>query len=86
MFAEIYCIQPTSVRRWERWMQSALKFEVEPDWLAWKQGVVAAIRDFLQGTLSEVSEADVDWDAWRSFYESGCSPSIAVSRAYLREI
>ena len=67
-------------------MRSALKFQVEPDWILWKQGVVAAIREFLHGTLSEVSEEDVDWDAWRSLYDSGLSPARAVSRAYLRDV
>ena len=64
-------------------MQSALKFQVEPDWLAWKQGVVAAIRELLQSALSEVSDDDVDWDSWRPLYDSGYSPAIAVRRAYL---
>ena len=86
MFAEIYCIRPTSVRRWERWMRSALKFQVEPDWILWKQGVVVAIREFLEGTLSGVSEEDVDWDAWRPLYDSGLSPSMAVNHAYLRDV
>jgi hypothetical protein len=67
-------------------MRSALKFQVEPDWILWKQGVVAAIREFLHGTLSQVSEEDVDWDAWRSLYDAGLSPARAVSRAYLRDI
>jgi len=67
-------------------VRSALKFQVEPDWILWKQGVVAAIREFLHGTLSEVSEEDVDWDAWRSLYDSGLSPARAVSRAYLRDV
>lgn len=86
MFAEIYCIQPIAVRRWERCVRSALKFQAEPDWILWKQGVVAAIREFLEGTLSEVSEEDVDWDAWRSLYDSGLSPAMAVNRAYLRDV
>lgn len=67
-------------------MQSALKFQVEPEWLVWKQGVVVAIREFLGGTLSEVSEEDVDWDAWRPLFDSGLSPAGAVDRAYLRDV
>jgi hypothetical protein len=67
-------------------MQSALKFQVEPEWLVWKQGVVTAIRELLKSALSEISEDDVDWDAWRSLYESGCTPAAAVSRAYLLDV
>lgn len=55
-------------------------------WSEWKRAVVSSIRLYLGDALTDISEDDVDWDAWRSLYESGCSPAMAVNRAYLRDI
>ncbi len=91
MFAEIYCIQANTARRWGHLVQSALNFEFgewpedasASPWAEWKRGVVAAIQELLKDSLAGVSEDDVDWDAWRHLYETGHSPEAAVNKAFL---
>jgi hypothetical protein len=54
----------------------------ENSWLDWRQAVVAVIRADLSDVLEEVTENDVDWEAWRPLYEEGRSPRAAVDRAF----
>jgi hypothetical protein len=53
-------------------------------WLEWQHEVVALIRQDFHNVLADVSSEDIDWDAWRSLYDAGCSPREAVDRAFLR--
>lgn len=53
-------------------------------WLEWRRHVVALIRRDFDGVLTEISDDVVDWEAWRPLYEEGCSPRMAVDRAFLR--
>lgn len=53
-------------------------------WTDWQQHVVALIRDQFHDVLDEVGADDIDWEAWRPLYEQGCSPEIAVDKAFLR--
>ena len=55
-------------------------------WQQWRAGVVDEIRCNFRDVLDDVKEADVDWDAWRPFYDEGRSPRAAVDRAYVRNI
>ena len=55
-------------------------------WSEWRRGVVCTIRVHFGDVLDAIGEEDVDWDAWRPFYEEGRSPKSAVERAFLREI
>jgi hypothetical protein len=55
-------------------------------WIQWRASVVAIIRYDFGDVLSDVSENDIDWDAWRPFYEEGRSPQVAVDRAFLRDL
>ena len=55
-------------------------------WPEWQLRVVAVIRETLAGVLDQVDFSDVDWDAWRPFYDEGRSPRAAVERAFLREL
>ena len=55
----------------------------DSSWHDWQQEVVALIRRDFSDVLKEVSEEDVDWDAWRPLYEQGLSPRKAVADAFL---
>jgi len=58
----------------------------EYSWLDWRQAVVAVIRADLRDVLEEVTDNDVDWEAWRPLYEEGRSPRAAVDRAFVRDL
>lgn len=53
-------------------------------WIEWQNEVVALIRQDFQSVLADIGEEDIDWDAWRSLFDEGCSPREAVDRAFLR--
>jgi hypothetical protein len=53
-------------------------------WGEWQASVVAVIRADFSDVLSELGAEDVDWDAWRPLYEQGCTPQLAVDRAFVR--
>jgi hypothetical protein len=53
-------------------------------WAEWQHEVVALIRKDFSSVLADIGENDIDWDAWRSLYEQGCSPREAVDRAFLK--
>ena len=55
-------------------------------WSDWRQAVVALIRKSLSEVLSDVGDSDIDWDAWRPFFDEGRSPQAAVDRAFLRDL
>ena len=52
-------------------------------WSEWQQAVVQLISQDFSDVLRQVSEADVDWEAWRPLYEQGLSPREAVADAFL---
>ena len=55
-------------------------------WFQWRASVVAIIRYDFGGVLPEVSDRDIDWDAWRSLYDDGRSPQFAVDCAFSRDL
>ena len=55
-------------------------------WTQWRKGVVAVIRADFPEVLQDVGEADIDWDAWRPYYDRGLSPQTAVDQAFLRNV
>lgn len=55
-------------------------------WTQWRQGVVAAIRNDFPEVLQDVGENDIDWDAWRTYFDQGISPQNAVDHAFLRNV
>jgi hypothetical protein len=59
---------------------------LEVAWREWQVGVVAVLRDDFREVLDEVSNEDIDWDAWRSLFDEGRSPKSAVDRAFLRDL
>jgi hypothetical protein len=52
-------------------------------WTEWQKTVLQLIRRDFSEVLKDVSEQDVDWDAWRPLYEQGLSPRQAVAEAFL---
>jgi hypothetical protein len=49
-------------------------------WTQWQESVVALLREDFP-----ISFDEVDWEAWRGFYEQGKSPKAAVNRALERD-
>ncbi len=76
---------------------TALAFPVRPplavggqlpvlDWNQWQQAVVRLLRAELTSALPGIGTDDVDWDAWRRFYEDGRTPLQAVNRALEKDL
>ncbi len=55
-------------------------------WNQWQQAVVCLLHAELIGALPEIGPDDVDWDAWRPFYEAGRTPRQAVNRALEKDL
>ncbi|HTE40125.1 MAG TPA: hypothetical protein VK629_04800 [Steroidobacteraceae bacterium] len=55
-------------------------------WHRWQLRVVTVIRNHLSEILSDVHKEDIDWDAWRPFFDAGLSPRTAVEVAFLRPL
>jgi hypothetical protein len=55
-------------------------------WFQWRASVVAVIRYDFGEVLANIGDADIDWEAWRPFYDEGRSPQAAVDRAFLRDL
>lgn len=55
-------------------------------WTQWQDAVVHVLQAELMGCLPAIGRGDVDWDAWRQFYEAGRTPRQAVNRALERDL
>lgn len=55
-------------------------------WIQWRASVIAIIRYDFGSVLADVTDRDIDWDAWRPLYEEGRSPQFAVDRAFVRDL
>jgi hypothetical protein len=55
-------------------------------WHDWQAGVVDVLRGLLAEVMPDVRREDVDWEAWRPFFEEGRSPRAAVDRAFLLDL
>jgi hypothetical protein len=55
-------------------------------WNQWCEAVVRVLRVELADTLRHITLDDVDWEAWRCFYEGGRTPRAAVNRALERDL
>jgi len=53
-------------------------------WEQWQQSVVITVRCELGALFASVQHKDFDWDAWRSLYDKGYSPQLAVNEAFSR--
>jgi hypothetical protein len=52
----------------------------------WQCEVLTFLQADFEEVLQHVSLDDVDWPAWRRFYEEGRSPRAAVDRALERDL
>jgi hypothetical protein len=57
-----------------------------PSWCAWQQEILAVLMQEWHEVLGDVRLSDIDWSAWRPFYEEGRSPRAAVARAFERDL
>ena len=55
-------------------------------WNKWCEAVVAVLRAELADSLRSIRAIDVDWPAWRCYYEAGRTPRAAVARALERDL
>jgi len=53
-------------------------------WEEWQQSVVTTVRRELGALFSGVQHHDFDWESWRSFYDKGYTPHLAVDEAFSR--
>jgi hypothetical protein len=56
------------------------------EWVQWQLAVLAVLRADFIGVLQKIDLDDVDWDAWRNFYNEGRTPRSAVDRALERDL
>jgi hypothetical protein len=54
-------------------------------WMQWQHAVLAVLRAEFAEALQHIGFEDVDWAAWRSFYNDGRTPRAAVDRALERD-
>jgi hypothetical protein len=54
-------------------------------WMQWQEAVLAVLRADFAEVLQHIGFDDVDWAAWRNFYNDGRTPQAAVDRALERD-
>lgn len=55
-------------------------------WNQWQDAVVRVLQAELSGALARIGTDEVDWEAWRPFYEAGRTPLQAVNRALEKDL
>jgi hypothetical protein len=50
-------------------------------WTQWQNEVVMLFRSDFEDLLGHISIDEVDWPAWRVYYQQGRSPRSAIERA-----
>lgn len=55
-------------------------------WTQWQREVLTVLQSDFGEVLHQVNLDDVDWIAWRKFYEEGRSPRSAIDRALERDL
>ncbi|HEY0938650.1 MAG TPA: hypothetical protein VGE08_01015 [Steroidobacter sp.] len=55
-------------------------------WFQWRASVVAIIQYDFSHVLPDITDKDIDWDAWRPLFEEGRSPQAAVDSAFMRDL
>jgi hypothetical protein len=76
---------PTDIMQIRNKLKAATRVSQQA-WQRWQRRVVTVIRNHLSEVLSDVRQEDIDWDAWRPFFEAGLSPHTAVEAAFLRPL
>jgi ligand-binding SRPBCC domain-containing protein len=54
-------------------------------WTQWQRAVLALLRADFADVLQNIGFDEVDWAAWRSFYDEGRTPRSAIDRALERD-
>jgi hypothetical protein len=54
------------------------------EWQDWRRGVVAEIRNEFREQFSAIEDHEIDWDAWLPLFLEGCTPRLAVDKAFVR--
>jgi hypothetical protein len=50
-------------------------------WQKWQEAVVELLRTDFDEVLQHIGLDEVDWPAWRTFYNEGRTPRAAIDRA-----
>jgi hypothetical protein len=54
-------------------------------WTQWQEAVVELLRADFNEVLQHIGLDEVDWPAWRAFYNEGRTPRAAIDRALERD-
>ena len=54
-------------------------------WLQWQHSVIRLLRAEFNEALHHIGFDEVDWAAWRAFYDEGRTPKAAIDRALERD-
>jgi hypothetical protein len=54
-------------------------------WNQWQEAVVELLRADCNEVLQHIGLDEVDWAAWRTFYNDGRTPRAAIDRALERD-
>ena len=54
-------------------------------WNQWQEAVVELLRTDFNEVLQHIGFDEVDWPAWRTFYNEGRTPRAAIDRALERD-
>lgn len=54
-------------------------------WTKWQEAVVELLRLDFREVLQHIGLEEVDWPAWRTFYNEGRTPRAAIDRALERD-
>ncbi len=66
---------------------AAMTMDMWPDaWAKWREQVVAVIRADFPEVLQDVGLDDIDWEAWRPYFDRGLTAEAAVDEAFLRDV
>jgi len=50
-------------------------------WTEWQEEVVAVLRTDFAAVLEDIGSEEIDWDAWRPYFDEGKAPRDAVRHA-----
>ena len=54
-------------------------------WTDWQKAIVELLRTDFTEVLQHIGFDEVDWAAWRTFYNEGRTPRAAIDRALERD-
>jgi hypothetical protein len=54
-------------------------------WKKWQEAVIELLQSDFSEALQHIGLDEVDWPAWRTFYNEGRTPRAAIDRALERD-